>query len=171
MSPQEIIIRTACEDDLPAMLDIYNDIIINTAAVWHYEPHTPEMRQEWFIQRRQQGYPVLVAATESRVLGFATYGPFRPWPGYYQTVENSVYVAQEARGRGVGKALMEALIREAREQGLHAMVAGIDGENETSIALHAAFGFQQVAHFKEVGWKFGRWLDLVFMELILEKKV
>ena len=171
MSSQTIIIRTACEDDLPAMLEIYNDIIVNTAAVWHYEPHTPEMRQEWFAQRRQQGYPVLVAAEESRVLGFATYGPFRPWPGYHQTVENSVYVAQEARGRGVGKALMEALIREARLQGLHAMVAGIDGENTTSIALHAALGFQQVAHFKEVGWKFGRWLDLVFMELILEKKV
>lgn len=171
MTLTAIHIRPATEADLPAMLDIYNDIILHTAAVWHYEPHTAEMRQEWFSQRRAQGFPVLVAIAGDTLLGFATYGPYRPWPGYHKTVENSVYVGQHARGRGVGKALMEALIHEARLQGLHAMVAGIDGENDASISLHASLGFEKVAHFKEVGWKFNRWLDLVFMELLLEKEV
>ncbi len=165
-----IHIRPATEADLPAMLEIYNDIILHTAAVWHYDPHTPEMRQEWFRQRQEQGFPVLVAEEQGRVLGFSTYGPFRPWPGYHKTVENSVYVAAAARGRGLGRALLEPLIRIARDQQLHAMVAGIDGENEASIALHRSLGFVEVARFKEVGWKFGRWLDLVFMERLLEEE-
>ena len=166
-----IQIRSATEADLPALLDIYNEIILHTAAVWHYEPHTIEMRREWFMQRCAEGFPVLVAESDNDILGFATYGSFRPWPGYRNTVENSVYVAASARGRGVGRLLLNALIAQAREQGLHAMVAGIDGENEVSIALHRSCGFEQVAHFKEVGWKFDRWLDLVFMELLLVKKV
>lgn len=162
-----IEVRHATENDLPAMLEIYNDIIANTTAVWHYEPHTLAMRTEWFEQRKQQGFPVFVAMENDVTLGFSSIGPFRPWPGYSKTVENSVYVASNARGRGVGKLLMQPLIDAAKELKLHAIVAGIDAENETSIALHQKFGFIEVAHFKEVGWKFGRWLDLKFLELVL----
>jgi L-amino acid N-acyltransferase len=129
--------------------------------------HTLEMRREWFNQRKQQGFPIFVAEENGKILGFSTFGSFRPWPGYSNTVENSVYVAANARGRGVAKLLMPPLIDAARQLGIHAIVAGIDADNEASIALHKQFGFVEVAHFKEVGWKFGRWLDLKFLELLL----
>lgn len=162
-----ITIREATEDDLSAMLEIYNDIIANTTAVWHYEPHTLAMRKDWFEQRKQQGFPVYVADEGGTIVGFSTFGSFRPWPGYSKTVENSVYVAAESRGKGVAKLLLPPLIESAKRLGIHAIVAGIDAENEISIALHKKFGFKEVAHFKEVGWKFGRWLDLKFLELIV----
>ncbi|HOZ79584.1 MAG TPA: N-acetyltransferase family protein [Ferruginibacter sp.] len=162
-----MLIRLATDQDLPAMLDIYNDIIANTTAVWHYEPHTLQMRTEWFEQRQQQGFPIFVAEEAGKVLGFSTFGSFRPWPGYSKTVENSVYVAADSRGKGVANLLLPPLIEAARQLGIHAIVAGIDAENEISIALHKKFGFVEVAHFKEVGWKFGRWLDLKFLELVL----
>ncbi|HPH92966.1 MAG TPA: N-acetyltransferase family protein [Ferruginibacter sp.] len=162
-----MLIRLATGQDLPAMLDIYNDIIANTTAVWHYEPHTLQMRTEWFEQRQQQGFPIFVAEEAGKVLGFSTFGSFRPWPGYSKTVENSVYVAADSRGKGVANLLLPPLIEAARQLGIHAIVAGIDAENEISIALHKKFGFVEVAHFKEVGWKFGRWLDLKFLELVL----
>lgn len=163
-----IEVRNAIENDLPAMLEIYNEIILNTTAVWHYEPHTLEMRKEWFEQRQKEGFPIFVAMEEQKMLGFSSFGPFRPWPGYKKTVENSVYVASDSRGRGVGKLLIPPLIEAAKQIGLHSMVAGIEAENEASIALHEKFGFEEVAHFKEVGWKFGRWMDLKFLELIIK---
>ena len=100
------------------------------------------------------------------VSGFASYGPFRPWAAYLYTVENSIYVAPEQRGRGVGTAILGRLIDIARSRGLHAIVAGIDATNEASLKLHAKFGFERVAHFRQVGWKFERWLDLMFLERI-----
>ena len=160
-----IKIREAIEDDLPAMLVIYNDIIINTTAVWHEEPHTLVMRQEWFNQRKQQGFPIFVASENTQIMGFSTIGPFRPWHGYRYTVENSVYVATESRGKGIARLLMPPIIDAARELKLHAIVAGIEATNTISIALHNKFGFVEVAHFKEVGFKFGRWMDLKFLEL------
>lgn len=163
-----IEVRNATGNDLPAMLEIYNEIILNTTAVWHYEPHTLEMRKEWFEQRQKEGFPIFVAMEEQKMLGFSSFGPFRPWPGYKKTVENSVYVASDSRARGVGKLLIPPLIEAAKEMGLHAMLAGIEAENEASIALHEKFGFVEVAHFKEVGWKFGRWMDLKFLELIIK---
>lgn len=162
-----IEIRNATANDIPAMLEIYNEIILNTTAVWHYEPHTLEMRKEWFEQRQKEGFPIFVAMEDEKMLGFSSFGPFRPWPGYKKTVENSVYVASDSRGRGVGKLLFPPLIEAAKQMGLHAMLAGIEAENEASIALHEKFGFVEVAHFKEVGWKFGRWMDLKFLELII----
>ncbi len=162
-----VTVRTATEQDLPAMLEIYNDVIANTTAVWHYEPHTLAMRQEWFAQRKQQGFPVFVAEEDGKILGFSTYGSFRPWPGYKNTVENSVYVAADSRGKGISKLLLPPLIEAAKQGGIHAVIAAIDAENEISIALHKKFGFVEVGHLKEVGWKFERWLDLKLMELIL----
>ena len=162
-----ISLRHAEEKDLPAMLEIYNEIIVNTTAVWHDVPHTLEMRQTWFAQRKEQGFPVFVAVEEEQLLGFSTIGPFRPWPGYRFTVENSVYVAADCRGKGVANVLMPPLITAAKELKLHAIVAGIEASNESSIKLHNKFGFTEVAHFKEVGFKFGRWMDLKFLELII----
>lgn len=160
-------IRPANAHDLPAMLNIYNDIIQNTTAVWQYEPHTLEMRQEWFATKQQLGHPVFVAELQGEILGFSTFGPFRQWQGYRFTVENSVYVAAESRGKGIAKLLMPPLILAAREMNIHAIVAGIESTNTASILLHEKFGFVEVAHFKEVGHKFGSWMDLKFLELIL----
>ena len=162
-----INIRHGNENDLPAMLDIYNEIILNTTAVWHNEPHTLEMREQWFALKKEQGYPVFVAEDGEGLVGFSTIGPFRPWPGYRFTVENSVYVAAGSRGKGIAKLLIPPLIDAARELKLHAIVAGIEASNEASIALHKKFGFTEVAHFKEIGYKFDRWMDLKFLELII----
>jgi len=162
-----ITIRTATEEDIPTLLEIYNDIIINTTAVWHEEPHTLAMRQDWFTLKKEQGFPVFVAEENKEVIGFSTIGPFRPWFGYRYTVENSVYVATNSRGKGVANILMPPLIVASKQLGLHAIVAGIEAENEPSIALHKKFGFIEVAHFKEVGFKFNRWMDLKFLELIV----
>ena len=162
-----ITIREATENDLPAILEIYNEIIANTTAVYYYEPHTLEMRQQWFAERKQQGFPIFVAEEDGRVLGMSTIGPFRIPTAYQFTVENTVHVAAEARGKGIGKLLMPPIINAAAAMNKHAIVAGIDAQNEVSIRLHKQFGFEEVAHFKQVGFKFGRWLDLKFLELVL----
>jgi len=162
-----INIRTAKDSDLPEILAIYNEVILNTTAVYSYQPHTLEMRKAWFDTRQKDGLPVFVAESEGKVAGFSSYGPFRAWPAYKYTVENSVYVAEEQRGKGIGKLLIAPLIETARAADLHAIIAGIDASNIGSIQLHRSFGFEEVAHFKQVGYKFGRWLDLKFMELLL----
>ena len=162
-----VTIRNSDHADVPALLEIYNDIILNTTAVWHEEPHTLDMRRQWLIDKGIQGLPVFVAEENGEVIGFSTIGPFRPWAGYRFTVENSVYVAAAHRGKGVAALLMPPLINAAKLLGLHAVVAGIEASNEASILLHKKFGFVEVAHFKEVGYKFDRWLDLKFLELIV----
>jgi len=162
-----VTVRNATEEDLPAMLEIYNEIILNTLAVWHEQAHTLAMRKEWFALKKEQGFPVLVAESQGVILGFATIATFRPWSGFRFTVENSVYVRPENRGQGVAKLLLPALIDAAKQLNIHAIVAGIEATNEISIALHEKFGFIEVAHFKEVGFKFGRWMDLKFMQLTL----
>ena len=162
-----IRIREAIETDLQQILSIYNEIILNTTAVYDYEPHSMEMRLQWFATKRIQGFPVFVAEENMMILGFSSIGPFRAWAAYKYSVENSVYVAAEARGQGIGKLLMLPLIDAARKLKLHTIIAGIDATNEASLRLHKSFGFEEVAHFKEVGWKFGRWLDLKFLQLIL----
>ena len=160
-------LRDAVIEDLPEILGIYNDIILNTTAVWSWEPHTLEMRKEWFEQRKNDGFPIIVAEAEGHIVGFASIGHFRTWKGYQFTVENSLYVTAHCRGMGVGKALLQATIEAAKVLKLHCIVAGIDGDNEVSIALHKKYGFEEVAHLKEVGFKFDRWLDLKFLQLII----
>lgn len=162
-------VREATRDDLPAILEIYNDAILNTTAVYSSEVHSLEMRREWFEARVRDGYPVFVSHAGSSITGFCSYGAFRVWPAYQFTVEGSVYVHPDHRGRGVGKALIPPLLDHARRAGKHAFIAGIDSSNTASIRLHQGFGFRQVAHFREVGWKFDRWLDLLFFELILNQ--
>jgi L-amino acid N-acyltransferase len=160
-------VRAAHNGDVQAILDIYNYAILHTTAVYDYAPHTLDMRQQWFETKQQQGFPVFVAEEEGEIVGFSSLGSFRAWTAYKHTVENAIYVRNDARGKGIGKLLMEPLIEAAKELRMHTIVAGIDADNEVSLKLHRYFGFEEVAHFKQVGWKFDKWLDLKFMQLIL----
>jgi len=162
-----IEVREARPADLEAMLTIYNDAVINTTAVYDYTPRSFQAQTIWFENKRNERHPVLVAVEAGTVVGFASYGPFRPWPGYRHTVENAIYIAPDRRGRGIGTQLLGPLVVIAQQRGHHAMVAGIDAANEASLRLHRKLGFEQVGHFRQVGWKFDRWLDLVFMERLL----
>lgn len=162
-----LLIRSAVRDDVPAILDIYNEAVLNTTASYDLEPVTLQSRLDWYEHKVQAGLPVLVAEQGGRVDGFATFGTFRDKAGFASTAEHSVYVRAGQRGHGTGLLLMKPLIAEARALGLHVLVGGIDAANAGSIAFHARLGFEEVAHMKQVGRKFDRWLDLVFMQLIL----
>ena len=162
-----MIIRDAVHDDLPAILGIHNDAIRTTTAIWDEHEVDLDDRRAWFDGRRSAGLPVLVAELDDSVIGFASYGPWRAKTGYRFTVENSVYVHPDHRGRGAANALMPALIEHARSDDVHTIVAGIEATNAGSIALHEKFGFRRVALLPEVGFKFGRWLDLAYLQLSL----
>lgn len=171
MPPDSISIRQARESDIPGILEIYNDAILNTTALYTYEPFTLPMMQQWFAEKTAKDLPVFVAADQAGVAGFASYGPFRPWPAYKYSVEHSIYVHRDQRGKGIAKKLLRTLIDHATASSLHTIVAGIDSQNEVSINLHKQFGFTTTGHIGQVGYKFGRWLDLVFMQLILENNL
>lgn len=160
-------IRDATEADLPGILAIYNDAVLNTTAIWNETLVDLDNRQAWWRGRRAQDYPVLVAVAGNDVLGYASFGDWRAFDGYRHTIEHSVYVATGAQGRGIGRALMEPLIARARGLGKHVMVAGIEAGNGPSIRLHERLGFTRVGLMPEVGIKFGRWLDLAFLQLML----
>jgi len=161
-------VRPAIDDDLPGILEIYNDAVLNTTATYDYEPRTLEQRRQWFEERQRDNYPVFVAADEAgRIVGWSALNPFHTRPGYRFTAENSVYVAADRRGRGLGRLLLAPLIEAAQARGLHAIIAAIDAENEASIRLHARFSFEQVGRFKQTGFKFERWLDVVYMERLV----
>jgi phosphinothricin acetyltransferase len=162
-----MMIRDAVEADLPAILAILNDAIVNTTAVWSLTPATLEARLAWWQERVGAGFPVLVAGAPGEVLGFASYGGFRPFEGYLHTVEHSIYVAAAARGQGCGRALLAALMAHAQAAGKHVMVAGIEASNIASVRLHESLGFTETGRLAEVGRKFDRWLDLVFMQHML----
>lgn len=164
-----MLIRDAIEADLPMILEIYNEVIANTTAVYREDPSTLEDRRAWWLDRLGHDYPVLVAADGAEVAGFGSFGDFRPWPCYRHTVEHSVHVRADRRGRGVGKLLVRALMPRAAALSKHAMIAGVDADNGASITMHEGLGFTRVAHLREVGRKFGRWLDLVFLEKILDQ--
>lgn len=164
------MIRDATEADLPVVLDIYNTSILTTTT-WSDRPQSLPDREAWFRARQTAGDPVLVACDGDRVIGFAACADFRDtelWPGYRFTVEHTVHVADDHQGRGVGRALLEALVDRATDAGKHAMIAAVDGENSGSIAFHEAVGFVQVGRLAQVGRKFDRWLDLVLLERILD---
>ncbi|MCI0538294.1 MAG: N-acetyltransferase family protein [Verrucomicrobiales bacterium] len=163
-------IRPATPDDLPAILDIYNEAVLNTTASYDYAPRTLDHRIAWFEEHAKHNYPIFVASNnEGRVIGWSSLSRFHDRMGYRFTSENSVYVAADQRGRGVGKLLMPPLIDGARQRGFHAIIGVIDAANEASIRLHASFGFERVGLFKEVGFKFGRWLDVAYMQLLLPR--
>lgn len=170
MRSNDTIIRDASENDLIAILDIYNEVILNTTAVYSEQPHSLQMRRDWYLERVNNNFPVFVAEVDGRVGGFCSFGHFRLWPCYRYTVELSVYVDVSYRGMGISKLLLRSLIDRAREMNVHAMLAGISADNFISYRLHQSFGFTEVANLKEVGYKFGRWLDLKFLELLLNNK-
>lgn len=163
-------IRDAETADLEAITDIHNDAVLNTTAIWNEEAVTVEDRAAWLSDRQQKGYPVIVAVDESGVLGYATFGDWRPHSGYRHTVEHSVYVRDGQRGRGIGKALMIELIHRARRLGKHVMVAAIESSNTGSIIMHKRLDFMQVGRMPQVGTKFDRWLDLTFLQLVLDQR-
>jgi L-amino acid N-acyltransferase len=166
----QVMVRDATLDDLPSILSIYNHAALNTTAVWTDSPSDLAERQAWFLARRQSGFPVLVAEASQQVIGFATFGDFRPWPGYRYTVENSVYVDPLFHRRGAARALLRSLIARAIELGKHAMVAGVEASNEASLALHQGEGFTERCRLPEVGCKFGRWLDLILLSRKLDNR-
>ena len=166
-----VLVRQAGESDLPAILTIYNEVIANSTAVYALEPSTIEDRRTWLLSRHAGGFPVLVATSSvsNDVLGFASFADWRgAWPGYRFTVEHTVHVRRDVRGQGVGTTLVEALFPRATALKKHVMIGGIDAANEASIHFHERLGFERVAYFKEVGHKFDRWLDLVFMQRFLD---
>ena len=168
MAVRSITVRDASEDDVPGILAIYNEVIATSTAVYRDSPATLDDRRQWFDARRAGSYPVLVAVDDSGILGFASYGDFRAWPGYRFSVEHTVHIRLDQRGRGVGTQLMQALIQRAIEQGKHVMIGGVDAENESSLRFHERLGFVRTANLRQVGFKFGRWLDLVFVQRILD---
>ena len=163
-----MIIRDAAECDVPAIVAITNEAIVNSTALWTITPTTVRARRDWMTERLAAGFPVLVAELGDGVaLGFGSYGAFRPHEGYVHTVEHSLYVHAQARGRGLGRALLDALVGHARGAGKHVMVGGIEANNTASIALHERAGFARAALLPEVGRKFDRWLDLLFVTITL----
>ncbi|NBF05599.1 GNAT family N-acetyltransferase [Pseudomonas sp. Fl5BN2] len=161
-------IRDALHADLPAIRDIYNDAVRNTTAIWNEQPVDLGNRQAWFSARQAQGYPILVIVNpEEQVLGYASFGDWRPFDGFRHTVEHSVYVRSDQRGNGLGPQLMTVLLERARSADKHVMVAAIESGNSASIRLHQRLGFISTGQMPQVGTKFGRWLDLTFMQLIL----
>jgi phosphinothricin acetyltransferase len=165
------MIRLATDADLADILVIYNHAIEHTTAVFEYRPHTLDMRREWFRGKHAASIPVFVAVEGGRVIGFASYGPFRAWPAYKYSIELSVYVDVSARRRGLGTELVRAVIDDARARDLHVVMAGITVDNAISLRLHEKLGFVEVAHIPEVGYKFGKWLDLKLLQLRLDGPV
>ncbi|WPP00463.1 GNAT family N-acetyltransferase [Pseudomonas sp. HR96] len=163
-----LTLRDAQPEDLPAIRDIYNDAVLNTTSIWNDKQVDLANRQAWYEGRRAQLYPILVVADEQGVLGYASYGDWRAFEGYRYTVEHSVYVRHDQRGRGLGPMLMQALIERAREGGKHVMMAAIESGNAASVRLHERLGFTVSGQMPQVGVKFGRWLDLTFMQLLLD---
>jgi phosphinothricin acetyltransferase len=164
-------VRDAVEADLPALTAIHNAAVRTTTAIWDEEEVTEDERLAWWRTRTAVGHPVLVAEVDGAVCGYASYGQWRPKSGYRLTVENSLYVDAAVHRRGIGRALLAALVDRARAQGLHRMIGMIESENLPSIALHQREGFRIVGHMPEVGQKFGRWLGLTVLQLDLDRTV
>ena len=166
-----VVVRDATSKDVPEITAIANALLDTTTYEWSEIPHTVSEREEWLAAQTVAGRPALVAVDNEEVVGWASYGDFRDsqrWPGYRHTVEHSIHVRQDHWGRGIGRNLIQALVDRARREGKHVMVAGIDADNIGSIRFHERLGFSEVARMPEIGEKFGRRLDLVLMQRILD---
>ena len=164
-------VRDAKAGDIDGIVAIYNDAVLNTTAIWNEKTVDAANRAAWLADRQRVGYPVLVAIDDGgAVAGYASFGDWRAFDGYRHTVEHSVYVRKDCRGAGIGKTLMVALIDRARRIGKHVLVAGIDAKNAGSIEMHKRLGFEEVGLLKEVGTKFGAWLDLAFLQLQIDSR-
>lgn len=168
-------LRHARPEDAAAIAAIYNHAVEHTTAIWNEATVDVQNRVAWIADRQDAGFPVRVAVDapegeDGDVLGYATYGPWRPHDGYRHTVEHSVYVRQDRQGRGLGVLLMEDVLDLARAAGVHVMVAGVEAGNVGSVRLHERLGFSETGRLPQVGCKFGRWLDLVFLQKVLDSR-
>jgi phosphinothricin acetyltransferase len=159
----EMTIRLAREADLGAINAIYNHFVLHSTCTYQEEPSTAAERAAWFAAHGPE-HPVTVAEADGEVIGWGSLSRFHPRSAYRRTVENSVYVRHDLHRRGIGRALLVDLIARAAAIGHHTIIAGIDAEQQPSVALHRALGFEEVGHLKEVGHKFGRWLDVIYMQ-------
>jgi L-amino acid N-acyltransferase len=162
--PQALEVGDATEADLEAIVAIYNDVVATSTAIFSHLPVTLTERHGWWQARIAQGYPVLIARDAQGVAGFATFADFRAWPGYRFTVEHTVHVRSDGRGGGIGTQLVRALLPRAAALGKHVMIAGVDAGNAAAIRFHERLGFTRAGQLREVGYKFDRWLDLLFMQ-------
>ncbi|MFZ7134072.1 MAG: GNAT family N-acetyltransferase [Eubacteriales bacterium] len=162
------MIRKATEEDLLPILNIFNHAIQYTTAIYDYHLHTLEEQNKWYRDKLQGGYPVIVYEEYNEVIGFATYGRFRPQPAYKYTIEHSIYVHPQFQNKGIGKSLLNEIINLAEQLGYASMIGVIDASNIKSIGLHERFNFKQVGIVKKAGYKFKRWLDVVLLQLELK---
>jgi phosphinothricin acetyltransferase len=164
-----ILVDCTHERHAGAILDIFNDAILTSTALYDYQPRTAATMQAWFEAKRKGDFPVIgFEDDDGTLMGFASYGTFRAFPAFKYSVEHSVYVNRDYRGRGLGEALMRALIERARAQQYHVLVGAIDSTNEVSCALHEKLGFAHSGTVRQAGFKFGRWLDVAFYQLVLD---
>ncbi|HOE42137.1 MAG TPA: N-acetyltransferase family protein [Rhodoferax sp.] len=165
-------IRCTFERHASQILDIFNEAIVTSTALFDYKPRAIESMTAWFKAKESGEFPVIgIEGDNEQLLGFASYGTFRAWPAYKYSVEHSVYVHKAHRGKGLGRKLMVELIAAAQDQNYHLLVAGIEASNSGSIALHESLGFTHSGTLREAGYKFGRWLDLSFFQLTLPTPV
>ena len=162
------MIDEATAQDFEQVLAIYNEVIRNTTAVYSDDEYDQKRGKEWFDAKLSSGFPFIVARDDRGVAGFGAFGAFRAWPCYRYSVEHSVHVRADRRGQGIGRALVSELKSRAAALGKHVMIAGIDTDNIASIRMHERLGFSSVGHLREVGFKFGRWLDLQFLQCMLQ---
>lgn len=163
-----MMIRDATMEDAEAIRAIYNDAVLNTTAVFDYAEREPQAQRDWLQMKAEQKLPVLVATDNGKVVGYSSYGQFRPWPAFLYTVENAIYIAPDRRGQGVGRKLLAAIVEAATKNGRRTMVAAITAENSASLHLHEKLGFVRTGLIRDSGWKFERWLDLVFLQRMLQ---
>jgi phosphinothricin acetyltransferase len=161
---QDITLRLATAADLEIINDIYNHYVGVSTCTYQEEPETLEARKKWFESHRPEAHPIIVAAVQGKVLGWGSLSPYHSRCAYRFTVENSVYIHHEHLRQGLGSIILKDLIARARKMGYHAIIAAIDGSQTASIVLHQKHGFTEVGHFLEVGFKFGKWLDVVYLE-------
>lgn len=166
---QPTFVHCTLEQHGSAILEILNDAIVNSTALYDYKPRTMQNMDAWFETKRAGNFPVIgIEDSSGELLGFASFGTFRAFPAYKYTVEHSVYVRGDQRGKGLGRILLHKIVDEAQAAGKHAVIGAIDADNEASIALHESLGFERVGTLPQVGFKFGRWLDLALMQKTLE---
>ena len=160
------LLRAATRADLPAINAIYNHYVLHSTATYQTAPSTEEEREAWFEVHGAK-HPVIVAEVDGRVVGWGSLSKFHQRQAYENSVEDSVYLHHEFLGRGIGSLVLAELLRLAKEIGHHTVLGGADGAQAASIALHEKFGFEKVSHLKEVGFKFGKWLDVVWLQKML----
>ncbi len=165
---EPVTVRPASEADLPSINDIYNYFVVHSTCTYQEEPEPLDARRQWFAHH-DEAHPAIIAEVAGRVVGWGSLSAYHARSAYRRTVEDSVYVHHAHHGRGIGSLLLSELIARALRAEHHAVIAGIDAEQAASVALHAKFHFEGVGRLRQVGRKFGRWLDVIYMELMLDR--